>query len=433
MRKIIVVRTGNRRRAAQLCMALALTSVLAACGSAATAVGVQKTFVIGIDAPLTGGEAASGAQIKDAVTLAFQQAGNHIGDYKIDLVAINDQGDPASGANALEAAVTRQGIQAATGIWDSDVALSEMPIVARAKIPFVFSGAAGQTIVADVRKDVQKNEYWDGNVYSPANTNGAELVTALNHFYQQDPSVFPCGKTAATISEQSDFGYAVVAGAVSTLKADGWTVKAQDWFPIDQANNTAAIEGIERKCVSVIIGNGTATQATTSIVNEVGQTGFKGVVMMNGLGYGSTWYQLTGANSNGVWDIGNVFLKNAAAAKFQSEFKKQFGVAPAAVVAGVYYDYANFFIKVLKATLARYHSLTSQDLWKTMYDQVRTGQLVGSPGVALEGIRYSTSSWPAPVFAINSYYSQVLQYEHGNGNVIWPLNERTANWISPGK
>lgn len=415
-------------------MAAALVAGLAACGNSAAAGGAgSKTFIIGVDAPLTGGEAASGAQIKDAVSLAFQHVGYQVGGYKISLVSINDQGDPASGSNALEAAIARQGIEAATGIWDSDVALSEMPIVAKAKIPFVFSGAAGSTIVNDVRNKPQANKYWSGDVYPSASTNGAELVAALNHFYQQDPSAFPCGKSAATISEQSDFGYAVVAGAIGGLKADGWKVAAQDWFPIDQANNTAAIEGIERKCVSVIIGNGTATQATTSIVNEVAQSGFKGVVMMNGLGYGSTWHQLTGANSNGVWDVGNVFLHNAAATKFQSEFQKQFGIAPAAVAAGVYYDYANFLIKIMKATVAKYHSLTSQTLWNTMYNQVRTGKIIGSPGVTLNGIRYTTSTWPAPVFANDSYYEQVLQYENGNGNVIWPLNERTASWIAPAK
>ena len=362
-----------RRLAVPVTASLTAASSIFLAGLAGQAGASGGTFVVGVDAPLTGGTAATGAQIKDAVTLAFDHVHDRVGNYRISLVTINDEDQPAAGASALEAAIARNGIQAATGMWDSDVGLADMPIIARSKIPLVFNGAASASIVSDVRKNPKVQQYWDGDVYAPSTSTGTELVTAVNHYYHADPSAFPCGKTAATLSEQSSFGYSVVAGAVKTLEADGWKLVAKEWFPIDQANNTAAIEGIEHKCTSVIIGNGTATQATTGIVNEARQTGFKGLVVMNGLDYSSTWYSLTGKNSNGVLDTGSVFLNTPGAKSFQQEFKKKFGTAPSAISAGMFYDYTNFFIKILHATIAKYHVLSSHTLWETMYEQVRTG------------------------------------------------------------
>ncbi len=433
MTRLLSAGATLRRLAAFAAAGVTLASSLVLFGVASPAGASGKTFVVGVDAPLTGGTAATGAQIKDAVTLAFHNVGDRVGSYQIKLVSINDGDSPASGASALEAAIARQGIQAVTGIWDSDVGLADMAIVARSKIPLIFNGAASAAIVSDVRKNPKKEEYWDGDVYPPSTTTGSVLVAAVNHYYHADPSAFPCGKTAALLSEQSSFGYSVVGGAVKALKADGWKVLAKEFFPIDQANNSAAIQGIERKCVSVIIGNGTATQATTGIVNEAKQTGFKGLVVVNGLDYSSTWSSLTGKNSNGVLDTGTAFLNTPVANKFQRQFKKQFGVAPTAISAGAFYDYTNYFIKVLKATLEQYHSLTSQTVWETMYKTVRTGKLVASPGVTFRGLRYSPKSWPAPVFAPNSYYEQVLQDENGKTHIVWPLSETTGKFVPPSK
>ncbi len=82
--------------------------------------------------------------MKVGATMAFEKMGNKIGDYKIELVYIDDQSDAAKSSNAYAEAIERLGVQAGILNWNTAVTMSCMDIWAKYKVPHFFAWGAGQ-------------------------------------------------------------------------------------------------------------------------------------------------------------------------------------------------------------------------------------------------------------------------------------------------
>jgi branched-chain amino acid transport system substrate-binding protein len=390
--------------------------------------GGSKTFVLGVDAPLTGGNAASGVQIKNAVTLAFDQIDNKIGDYTIKLVYIDDKADPAAGATALQSAISGQHVQAVIGNWNSAVSITQMDVAARNKIPFFFSGGTAGTIDEKYKSDPKKYSYWLGKAFPPTDKDGALYGPALDEWYKANPSGFCCGKTVAVLAEDTDFGRGYADGAVDALKKLGWDVKGQDFFAIDSTNHLTTLE--KDKGVSVLFGTGTSLQAIGALVNQANQIKMKSLIIANGLGYSDKWYSLTGAASNGVVDQESV-PSGAKAKEFADAFKAKFGIDSVASTSGTFYDYARFLQLIMNQALKEHGELTSDSLYQVGYNEVRTGKLVYEDGYIYPGLKYSEETWPAPVDSPTTYHLQIVQYDNGKPVVVYPEAEATGKFKYP--
>lgn len=88
-------------------------------------------FKLGVVAPLTGPSARAGQEHKGAVEMAFEEAGYKIGDYKVELVWIDSEGNPEKATRSYSEAILRQGIQAGLLNWHSSVAVALMEVAAR--------------------------------------------------------------------------------------------------------------------------------------------------------------------------------------------------------------------------------------------------------------------------------------------------------------
>ena len=93
---------------------------------------------------MTGAAAKSGNEIKDGTTLAFEKMGYKIGDYKIELVIIDDRSDPAKGVNAYTEAIERLGVQAGVSNWNTAVTVAIQDILRKYKVPHFFCEGAGK-------------------------------------------------------------------------------------------------------------------------------------------------------------------------------------------------------------------------------------------------------------------------------------------------
>jgi len=97
---------------------------------------------IGFIGPLTGPNAAQGVGARNAFDLAIREA-NASGkfQYKIEMVALDDASDPATGVAAALKLVSDPAVVAASGHWNSPVALATIHTFHTYRIPFIVWGA----------------------------------------------------------------------------------------------------------------------------------------------------------------------------------------------------------------------------------------------------------------------------------------------------
>ncbi|PYV36523.1 MAG: hypothetical protein DMG06_30535 [Acidobacteria bacterium] len=91
----------------------------------------QRVFRLGILGPFTGPAARTGQEFRNAATMAFEKIGYRLGNYKVELVWIDEQSDPVKASRAYEEAVIRKGIEAGLLNWHSSVAVACMEVAAK--------------------------------------------------------------------------------------------------------------------------------------------------------------------------------------------------------------------------------------------------------------------------------------------------------------
>jgi branched-chain amino acid transport system substrate-binding protein len=137
-----------------LCMGLAGLSMVVESSGVATAASKSK-FVIGVPLPMTGAEAASGAEIFKAEELAASQinaTGGILG-HKVTLVEEDSACDATTAANAANLLVTKH-VNAIVGEYCSSDALPEEPIFSRAGLPVIFAAANSPALLTFGYKDI---------------------------------------------------------------------------------------------------------------------------------------------------------------------------------------------------------------------------------------------------------------------------------------
>ena len=108
---------------------MALVALAAGCSSSSAKESSSDTLKFGLEAPLTGNLAELGQGMLNGAKQAAAKvnAEGGIGGKKIEIVAIDDQGDPDAGVAAAKAAV-ENGLDAIVGPYNSGVGLKTLPI-----------------------------------------------------------------------------------------------------------------------------------------------------------------------------------------------------------------------------------------------------------------------------------------------------------------
>src|SRR5690606_15396042 len=120
-------------------VSVAILACAAAFGSPAVA---QETIKLGFLGPLSGGNAQQGLGAKNGFLLAIDQWNETEGvPFKVEGVVLDDASDPQAGVSAALKLVNDRSVVAATGHWNSPVALATLPVFHRSQMPFIVWGA----------------------------------------------------------------------------------------------------------------------------------------------------------------------------------------------------------------------------------------------------------------------------------------------------
>ncbi len=387
-------------------------------GSQASGDNKEKVLKVGILGPFTGPASRVGEEFKNATTLAFEQVGNKIGDYKIEIKWIDSQSDAQKAALAYEQAVVKDKIDVGFMDWHSWVSVSVMDIAAKYKIPHFFSFGATSEVNQKYKADPNKYVYWMGKAWPTANKLSIGYVKTIDEAVQRGDWK-PANKKVAIYGVDNDWGRDFGASLGQQFKDAGWEIVATEWVGLGETDFYPMLNKLKSLNVSVVAGTMSDPPAVSAFIKQIREVGLKSIVVADGLGWIGEWYSLTGDASNYVLDQIPQWT-TPEAKKFAVDFKAKFGFEPGASTAGMNYDWARYFIKVLQETLKDYGSLTRENIFNEGKEKVMTGKLTLKDGIIHKEYKYTPETWPDPVVDQEHYMFPVVQYFGGKGTVVWP-------------
>lgn len=222
---------------------LALSAALAAAPAMAQDKPVIKLGFIG---PLSGGNAQQGLGARNGFLLAIDQANAGDYPYQVEPVVLDDAADPQTGVAAALKLVNDPDVVAATGHWNSSVALATIPVFNRAQMPFIIWGAISPEIT-------------DQNL--PEITRVTPTLLAENAPLAQWAAGDLGAKTIAIVSDTSDYGTANADSFEQFFTEAGGTIASKDLFPVGTTDFRTVLTGLKEAAPDAIYYGGVITEA----------------------------------------------------------------------------------------------------------------------------------------------------------------------------
>jgi branched-chain amino acid transport system substrate-binding protein len=311
-------------------VAFGLTSVPAA--SAAV-----KTYTIGYQGPLSGGEASTGIDEQNAVKYAiklFEAANKNI---KVKLVSIDDQGDPAVAGTVAPGVASNKNVLGVVGPAYSGATIASLPYYKSVNMALISPSATRVSLTDPTSPDfggpIFHRVVGKDDLQGPALAKYATAgVSAAKVFVFDDQSAY-----AVPLRGFVEAGLKKVSGA---------SVVGGDSVPNTTTDFSPTIAKIATSGANVVIYTGYYSQAAV-FIKQLRDSGSKAVFAGGDGVFNQEFPKLAGAAAEGskVTGVGGLAGVDA---KMEADFKKKMGVS-----SGVYsvesFDAANILLSGIKA------------------------------------------------------------------------------------
>jgi branched-chain amino acid transport system substrate-binding protein len=415
---------------AMFALGLAVALLATACGAGPqgeTPTG-DKVLKVGVVAPITGPNSVVGEEFKNAVTMAFDSVDWKIGDYKVQVVWVDEETDPEKATRAYEAAIVRDNITCGLLNWDASVAVALMEVSAQHKVPHFFAMGTAEVVDEKYFSD-QKYTYWIAKGWPLPSKLTIAYINLLEDAIQEG-TFTPTAKKAALFGTDDDWARGFAAAIGGQLADAGWEVVAQDFVSIGETDFYPLLTKMKGLGVPLIAGTMSDAAAFSAMIKQTREVGLNSLIIADGLGWIGEWYSLTGDASNYVIDQIPGWTSDEAI-KFRDDFKARWGFEPSPSAAGLAYDEANFFIKIAQATYDQHKELSRETLYQVGHEDVVAGKITYTDGILMK--EYKITKDTVPDFQVGAGYFvfPVIQYTDGVGVVVYPPDAKTADLQIP--
>ena len=209
----------------------------------------EQVVKIAFLGPLTGPNAAQGMGAKNSFDLAIRQA-NERGNlpFTLEMLALDDASDPATGANGATKAVSDPDVVAAAGHWNSPVARATIPIFHENGIPLMIWGAIGTDLTDEYGKKF------------PEITRNCPKLDAENE-YLAETLIDQGYKTVYIIHDTSSYGVDCMTFMKAGIEKRGGTVVAIDGVNVGEKDFMPLLTKVKEKNPDVLYYGGIVTEA----------------------------------------------------------------------------------------------------------------------------------------------------------------------------
>ena len=311
-------------------VAFGLTSVPAA--SAAV-----KTYTIGYQGPLSGGEASTGIDEQNAVKYAIKLFEAKNKGFKIKLVSIDDQGDPAVAGTVAPGVASNKNVLGVVGPAYSGATIASLPYYKSVNMALISPSATRVSLTDPTSPDfggpIFHRVVGKDDLQGPALAKYATAgVSAAKVFVFDDQSAY-----AVPLRGFVEAGLKKVSGA---------SVVGGDSVPNTTTDFSPTIAKIKTSGATVVIYTGYYSQAAV-FIKQLRDSGSKAVFAGGDGVFNQEFPKLAGAAAEGskVTGVGGLAGVDA---KMEADFKKKMGVS-----SGVYsvesFDAANILLSGILA------------------------------------------------------------------------------------
>ncbi len=316
--------------AAALAFGVAVTSQANAAG---------KTVYLAYQGPLSGGEASTGTDEQNAVKYAIKLFNAANPQFNVQLVSVDDQGDPSEAAKVAPAIGQNTKIIGLVGPAYSGATIASLPYYKAGRLPLI-SPSATRVSLTDPKNKSDYGQPVFHRVVATDDKQGPALAKFATTGVSS-PKVF-------LFDDQS--AYAVpLAGYVKTaLKSLKITLAGTDSVPSDTKDYSATVAKIKSSGANVVIYTGYYSAAAVFVKQMRADAALKSVVFAGGDGvFNSQFAVLAGDAAEGARLTGVAGLADASKT-VAAAYTKSMGSEPG-VYATESFDAANIFLSGIKA------------------------------------------------------------------------------------
>jgi len=324
-------------------IALAITAAFAAGTVVAVApanAAAKREYTIAYQGPLSGGEASTGIDEQNAVKYAIKvfEAANP--GYKINLVSVDDEGDPAVASKVAPGIGANKKILGLVGPAYSGATIASLPYYKAGKLPLI-SPSATRVSLTDPKSPTAKSDYGRPVFHRVVRTDDKQGPALAKYATKgiTDAKVF-------IFDDQSSYAVPLAGYVRAALKSAGATEVGKDSVPNTTTDFSPTLAKIKSSGANVVIYTGYYSQAAI-FVKQLRDSGSKAVFAGGDGVFNQQFAVLAGAAGEGALLTGVAGLADVDE-KIAADFKAKIGTS-----AGVYavesIDAANILLSGIKA------------------------------------------------------------------------------------
>lgn len=380
--------------------------------------------------PQSGPNALIGEEIGNVAKMVAEDADNEVAGRELELVFVDSASDPEVAVENYTAALQDPEHNVVAGFfnWHSDVALELMEVSADEGIAHIAALGASEAINDKATSDPERYRGWSKGWATPTKL-GANYVTAVEDAITAGTlDLGDRGRTVAIYGEDTSWGQGFGAGMKAALEEAGWTVVAEEFVQADGTDFTEAVDRIAAARPRLVAGT-IATGSIYTFVSQVRGTfdpAEQPLIVADGLGWNSDWFQTLGDQSDGIVDQIPQFATQEAQ-DFASRYRDLYDSDPSPSAGGLAFDYGRFALKVLEQANEDHGSINRETVLDVHANQVLTGDLDMRDGILMSRYVWDSDSRPDPVVGGDAFTFPVLQYSAGESRVVWPESLKTSN------
>jgi branched-chain amino acid transport system substrate-binding protein len=325
----------KKRIQISLAIATALALTLTGCSSSDDA--AENTFTIAYQGPLSGGEASTGTDEQNAVKYAIELFMEANPEYTIELVSVDDQGDPAVASTVAPGTASNEKILGLVGPAYSGATIASLPFYKDSGLAMISPSATRVSITDPTSPDfggpVFHRVVGKDDLQGPALAKYAtEGVSNAKVFVFDDQSSY-----AVPLRGYVEAGLKSVAGA-TLVGGDSVINTATDYAP--------TIAKIKTSGANVVIYTGYYSAAAI-FIKQLRDSGSKAIFAGGDGVFNQEFPKLAGAAAEGsrITGVGGFA---GISADLEADFQEKMGVS-----SGVYsvesFDAANILLEGIKA------------------------------------------------------------------------------------
>jgi len=281
--------------AAALAFGVAVTSQAHAAG---------KTVYLAYQGPLSGGEASTGTDEQNAVKYAIKLFNAANPQYNVQLVSVDDQGDPSEAAKVAPAIGANTKIIGLVGPAYSGATIASLPYYKAGRLALI-SPSATRVSLTDPKNKSDYGQPVFHRVVATDDKQGPALAKFATKGVSS-PKVF-------LFDDQSAYAVPLAGYVKAGLKSLKITVAGTDSVPADTKDYSATIAKIKSSGANVVIYTGYYSAGATFIKQMRADSALKSVVFAGGDGvFNSQFAVLAGDAAEGARLTGVAGLADAS-------------------------------------------------------------------------------------------------------------------------